>query len=484
VKPVSGSLLLLTALLVPFAHCAAQEPPPAVHALFFYSPTCPHCHDVIAEHLLPMQERYGHRLVILGFDTSREFANSLFYSTLRHFRVPQDRWAVPLMVVGDEVLVGGFEIPNRFPSIVEEGLSSGGIDFPDFPTLLDFLGAQGMLDPQYPDRRVAPRPALSEEDPPVADTPTVGDTAVASDTAAARDTVGPPPADPASPTPADSPAAGVADTARGRPPDAPVDRPGDQAVPDAVDPARSMVDSAALERVQEPMRVDTLPVTPMDTPGAAPVSGPPAAGGDGPIGLADAMRGLESMTWKDRFFLDTAGNTLALVVLLVMVVSLILTGYPPSMERKEWPGWVVPVLVAVGVVVAAYLSFVEVTQTEAVCGPIGDCNTVNQSEYAILFGVLPVGVLGLVGYGVILVLWFLAVAGSGRIRVWAILGLWGSALFGTLFSVYLTFLEPFVIGASCAWCLASAMIMTLLLWAAAPAAARVWPGGPSSAEAR
>jgi uncharacterized membrane protein len=42
-------------------------------------------------------------------------------------------------------------------------------------------------------------------------------------------------------------------------------------------------------------------------------------------------------------------------------------------------------------------------------------------------------------------------------------------LFGTLFSVYLTFLEPFVIGATCAWCLTSAVLMAALLaLAAAP----------------
>ena len=34
---------------------------------------------------------------------------------------------------------------------------------------------------------------------------------------------------------------------------------------------------------------------------------------------------------------------------------------------------------------------------------------------------------------------------------------------GTLFSIYLTFLEPFVIGATCAWCLTSAILMTTLL---------------------
>jgi uncharacterized membrane protein len=34
---------------------------------------------------------------------------------------------------------------------------------------------------------------------------------------------------------------------------------------------------------------------------------------------------------------------------------------------------------------------------------------------------------------------------------------------GTLFSIYLTFLEPFVIGATCAWCLTSAVLMTVLM---------------------
>jgi uncharacterized membrane protein/thiol-disulfide isomerase/thioredoxin len=458
---------------------AAQDPPPAVHALFFYSPTCPHCHDVINEHLLPMQERYGDRLVILGFDTSREFANNLFYSTLRHFRVPQDRWAVPLMVVGEEVLVGGFEIPSRFPSIVDQGLASGGIDFPDIPTLLEFLRDQGLLDPRYPDRRVAPQPSLPE-DPPVADTTATPDTTTVPDTTWLPDTATVP--DTAPPIPTDTPVAAVADTPAAPSPDTTSAPIPDVADRDLQDPA-ALVDSAALERMPEPPAVDTVPVLPGDTPGAVPGHRPPGTPGEGPVGLADAMRQLEAMTWRDRFLLDRAGNSLAVVVLLGMLVSLVLTGYPPRVKHKEWPGWVVPALVVVGSVVAAYLSFVEVTQTEAVCGPIGDCNTVQQSEYAFLFGVLPVGVLGLVGYGVILALWVLARLASGGARQRAALGLWAAALFGTLYSVYLTFLEPFVIGASCIWCLISAVIMTLLLWASAPTAARAWPGGaqPSAA---
>ena len=58
----------------------------------------------------------------------------------------------------------------------------------------------------------------------------------------------------------------------------------------------------------------------------------------------------------------------------------------------------VPVLVLIGVGVASYLSYIEISHVEAACGPVGDCNTVNQSKYATLFGFLPVGVLGLIGY--------------------------------------------------------------------------------------
>jgi len=196
--------------------------------------------------------------------------------------------------------------------------------------------------------------------------------------------------------------------------------------------------------------------------------------------LAGAIQDMESMTMMDRFNQDRRGNSLSVVVFMGMVLSVILRGYPPRIRARYWPTWAVPFLVVVGVGVAAYLSFIEVTHAEAVCGPVGDCNTVNQSEYARLFGLLPVGVLGLLGYLLIFTLWALGHRGPVGVRGLAHLSLWGAALAGTLFSIYLTFLEPFVIGATCAWCLTSALVMTLLLWAAAPPAARVWSGAPEA----
>jgi uncharacterized membrane protein len=114
--------------------------------------------------------------------------------------------------------------------------------------------------------------------------------------------------------------------------------------------------------------------------------------------------------------------------------------------------------------VAGYLTFVEASGAEAVCGPVGDCNTVQQSKYAMLFGVVPVGLFGLIGYLLIIGAWIVARLRSDRLSDIATVAIFGMTSFGTLFSIYLTFLEPFVIGATCAWCLTSAIVTTALFW--------------------
>jgi uncharacterized membrane protein len=114
--------------------------------------------------------------------------------------------------------------------------------------------------------------------------------------------------------------------------------------------------------------------------------------------------------------------------------------------------------------VAIYLSYVEMTGDLAMCGPVGDCNAVQQSPYAKLFGFLPVGLVGLLGYLAILVAWLVGRLRSERLADNAAIALLGMTAFGTLFMVGLTFLEPFVIGATCLWCLSSAVIITCLLW--------------------
>lgn len=171
--------------------------------------------------------------------------------------------------------------------------------------------------------------------------------------------------------------------------------------------------------------------------------------------------------WTDRFAQDPAGNTLSVIVLMGMIVAL---GWVVmSFRRKQStsstrpPAWIIPLLCLIGFGVAGYLAYVETTQTSAICGPVGDCNTVQQSEYARLFGILPIGVLGLFGYVAIFISWLVAQYAKGKMGNMARISLFLLCLFGTFFSIYLTFLEPFVIGATCAWCLTSALLMTILM---------------------
>jgi len=168
-------------------------------------------------------------------------------------------------------------------------------------------------------------------------------------------------------------------------------------------------------------------------------------------------------------------NSISVVVLVLMVSASV--GSSLRMRRSEdagSPGWAVPLLALVGLGVAAYLAFVEVGGSEAVCGPVGDCNTVQQSEYARLFGAIPIGVLGVVGYAVTVVAWGVTRLGRGRLADAAAVVLFAGVVGGVLLSGYLTFLEPFVIGATCAWCLASAVIITVLMWLTARPAAAAW----------
>lgn len=167
-------------------------------------------------------------------------------------------------------------------------------------------------------------------------------------------------------------------------------------------------------------------------------------------------------------FLILVGMVMALVFVGVML--LLVRGGSARAPAAGWAAWAIPALAVAGMVVAGYLTYVETQAAAAVCGPVGDCNAVQSSAYARLFGV-PVGVIGLAGYVAILGAWLWGRSGNATAR--ALLA--GMAAVGVLFSIYLTYLELFVIEAVCLWCLSSAVIMTLLFLAAGAWLAAAWP---------
>jgi len=180
----------------------------------------------------------------------------------------------------------------------------------------------------------------------------------------------------------------------------------------------------------------------------------------------------------DNAFIESRnGFTLAIVIMagmgMALLYSVIAFILGKSLSLPNWTDWLIPALIIIGISVAGYLSFVETQSVQAICGPVGDCNTVQQSHYAKLFNVLPVGVLGLLGYVALLAAW-LARKFIPKIEKPAAIGFLGMAFFAVIFSLYLTYLEPFVIRAVCIWCLTSAVIVTLLLLLGAPPAIRLF----------
>jgi uncharacterized membrane protein len=306
-------VLMLSVVARPLPVGAQDEA--SVRAILFYSPTCSHCHTVMTEVLPPLQAEYGQRLRVLEVDTTTPAGNALWQATVTRYQ--PEMVGVPTLVVGDELLIGSQEIPNRFPGIIETGLSTGGIDWPDLPGLEQLIEIEPEASPA--------RPGIVE-----------------------------------------------------------------------------------------------------------------------------------------RFARDLAGNTISVFVLIALVAALIAVVKPrPWMMglAERFSPWGMLLVIGIGLIAATYLSYVETTGSEAVCGPVGDCNTVQQSEFAVLFGFLPVAVLGLVGYLAILVTYVYGTWIQGPWSKVAPAAVFVMAIFGLLFSIFLTFLEPFVIGATCAWCLTSAICM-------------------------
>jgi uncharacterized membrane protein/thiol-disulfide isomerase/thioredoxin len=319
----------LLALMMGLMPVLASAQTPVVRAVLFYSPTCPHCHQVMNDDLPPLMEHYGSQLEIVQVDITTSQGQRLYQSALLQLNVPETRRGVPNLTIGGVVLVGSDEIPRLLPGYVDQALDSGGLDWPAVPGL-----------------------------------------------------------------------------------------------------------EAAIT--------------------------------DGELQMFGAVA-LETPSTLERFGQDPIGNSLSLVVLIAMLASLVylwrVQGDTALLAScRKMATWGVPLFAAIGLGIAGYMTYVHFADQSAVCGPIGDCSAVQQSQYSMLLGFIPVGLFGMLGYAGIL-------AGTiGQRYLDRRRGEQSRQLVqflivvGTAYSIYLTFLEPFVIGATCAWCLASAIVMTSLLW--------------------
>lgn len=119
---------------------------------------------------------------------------------------------------------------------------------------------------------------------------------------------------------------------------------------------------------------------------------------------------------------------------------------------------IIAALALVGAFIAAYLTLYKVGAIGELTCSIGSCSTVQSSKWARFLG-LPVAAWGL---GFYLSVFAVAIAGlqdrfidSRPISLFLV----ASSGVGTLFSLWLTYLEAFVIRAWCQWCVVSALIV-------------------------
>lgn len=110
---------------------------------------------------------------------------------------------------------------------------------------------------------------------------------------------------------------------------------------------------------------------------------------------------------------------------------------------------------ALGIGVATYITIAESGGGSPACVAGGHgCATVAESSYSEIAGI-NVSIFGIVGYVLILATAFFA-------NDLARFGGFVLALGGFGFSIYLTYLEIYEIEAICQWCVASAVLMTIL----------------------
>jgi uncharacterized membrane protein len=112
-----------------------------------------------------------------------------------------------------------------------------------------------------------------------------------------------------------------------------------------------------------------------------------------------------------------------------------------------------------GLFVSLYLYLYKLGYIGTVACGTGGCEKVQFSSYAIFLG-LEVPLWGLLAYGALLALSILALQQPASPRWPLLLKLLSGG--GVLFSIYLTYIELFVIHAICRWCVGSAVIVALL----------------------
>jgi uncharacterized membrane protein len=117
-------------------------------------------------------------------------------------------------------------------------------------------------------------------------------------------------------------------------------------------------------------------------------------------------------------------------------------------------------LALLGILVSIYMTIFKLTENQKMCLGNGGCSVVNSSVYSEVSGI-PVALIGVGGYLAILAILLI----ENRIKFFKQNGtliVFGLALVGFLFTLYLIYVELALIRALCPFCVTSQITMTIL----------------------
>ncbi len=114
-----------------------------------------------------------------------------------------------------------------------------------------------------------------------------------------------------------------------------------------------------------------------------------------------------------------------------------------------------------GLLISGYLYLYKIGRIGSLACVAGGCETVQLSSWSRFAG-LEVSLIGVIGYAALVLLSLASLQTGTYNRRWPSRAIAAAAGIGVVFTVYLTYLELFVIHAVCRWCVVSAVIIVAI----------------------
>lgn len=104
-----------------------------VNAVLFWMEGCPECEPILKDVIPPLEEKYGDALAIEMIEIESVQDVDKFYQLGARMGIGKQDIEVPLLVIGEQYLIGQKEIKRDLAALIEKYLLLGGVDTPQIP---------------------------------------------------------------------------------------------------------------------------------------------------------------------------------------------------------------------------------------------------------------------------------------------------------------------------------------------------------------